>query len=221
MLNRFKTIGGWQAGEVAFLYALLILSHGIVSSFFSGMTEFSQLIREGTFDRVLLRPLSTLGQILSMKFEPGGLAHLILGIAALVVADRMAGIEWDIITVIFFALAVAGGALILASVRVAVAAVAFFTVSNQGLQHLVVFSAREFLMYPLNIYNSPVRWFLTFLFPLAFVNFYPAHLFLDKEGSILFHPYFAYATLPVGLLWMYMALMLWRAGVRHYGSTGS
>ena len=101
MLNRFHRMGGWNPGEVAFLYSLLLLCNGMVSAVFSGMTEFSELVREGTFDRVMLRPLSELGQILAMKFEPGGLAHMILGVAALIVANNMVDLDWTPLKGIF------------------------------------------------------------------------------------------------------------------------
>ncbi|MCB1139308.1 MAG: ABC-2 family transporter protein [Leptospiraceae bacterium] len=221
MLNRFKQMGGWQPGEVAFLYSLLLLCNGMVSAIFSGMTEFSELVREGTFDRVMLRPLSELGQILAMKFEPGGVAHLILGIAALAVADTMIDLDWTFLKGVFLLTSIAGGVFILAGIRIIIASVSFFAIKNQGLQHLLVFSAREFLMYPVHIYSFPVRLLLTFFFPIAFVNFYPAHYFLEKEGQTLFHPSLAYMSFPIGLVVLLASLVFWRFGVNRYSSTGS
>jgi len=72
-----------------------------------------------------------------------------------------------------------------------------------------------------DIYNRPVRFALTFLFPLAFINFYPAHYFLNKDTATLFHPAFVYLTFPVGLLCMLIAVAFWRKAVKHYNSTGT
>ncbi|MCB1165190.1 MAG: ABC-2 family transporter protein [Leptospiraceae bacterium] len=221
MLNRFHRMGGWNPGEVAFLYSLLLLCNGMVSAVFSGMTEFSELVREGTFDRVMLRPLSELGQILAMKFEPGGLAHMILGVAALIVANNMVDLDWTPLKGIFLLVSIVGGVLILASIRIIIASVSFFAIKNQGLQHLLVFSAREFLMYPVHIYSFPVRFLLTFMFPIAFVNFYPAHYFLAKQSETLFHPVLSYMSFPVGAMLLLLSLSFWRFGVNHYSSTGS
>ncbi len=221
MLNRFQTLGGWSTGEVAFLYSLLVLAQGLVSMIGSGLVDFAGVVRDGTFDRTLLRPLSSLLQILAMRFEPAGTAHVILGIAALITANALIEIHWTALNVLFLLSAIVGGALILLSVRIAVAAVAFFTISNAGLQHLVVFSSREFLLYPVDIYSRPVRFLLTFFFPIAFVNFYPAHLFLSRDDGALFHPYFQFMTLPVGLLCFWLGLRYWKFAVRRYTSTGS
>ena len=221
MVNRFKHIGGWEAGEIAFLYGLLVLAQGIVGALFAGLHDFSSFVREGTFDRVLLRPLSPLLQIITMRFEAHGVANMILGIAALFVAQQFVDIRWSPASVSVLAVTVLGGAMILASIRIIVGATAFFTVSTEGLQHLIVFSSREFLLYPIEIYSKPVKFFLTFLFPIAFINFYPAHYFLEKSSASIIHPYFIFMTLPVGCLLMILALFYWKFGVRHYASTGS
>lgn len=221
MVYRFKSIAGWSPGELAFLYALLILSMGFVSAIFSGALDFSDLVRDGTFDRLLLRPLSTLGQVLAMRFDLMGLVHLLLGVAALVVATNLLEIRWTLTRGLFLFLSVSGGVLILGGIRIMVAASCFFTIRNEGLQHLVVFSAREFLMYPVSMYTRSVQVFLTFLFPIAFVNFYPAHVLLDRGSSTLFHPVLAYLAFPVGLVVFFLSLVFWRTGSHHYSSTGS
>jgi len=220
MVYQFKEIGGWKAGEIAFLYALLVMTQGVVSALLSGVQDFSDLIREGTFDRLLLRPLSPLLQVLTNRFEPGGLANFFMGVVALIFASGMIQFEWNLMNSFFLFIVIIGGAMILAAIRIAVAAVAFFSISNDGLQHLIVFSSRELLLYPVHIYAKPVRIFLTFLFPIAFINFYPAHFFLSKEGS-LFHPYFTYLTFPVGAVMLFTSTLFWSWSMKHYTGTGN
>jgi ABC-2 type transport system permease protein len=221
MLGHFGSIGGWTPGEMAFLYSLLILSTGFVSSIFSGMLDFSDMIRDGTYDRLLLRPLSTLGQVLAMRFDLTGLLHLFLGLVAIVLSTSLLNIEWTFLRIAFMILSLAGGVLILGGIRIIVAAICFFTVRNESLQHLIVFSTREFLMYPISIYVRPVQFFLTFLLPIAFVNFYPAHVILDRNSSMLISPVLAYLAFPAGLFVFTLALYFWKLGERHYSSTGS
>lgn len=221
MLYRFRDIGGWRPGEVAFLYGLLVLSQGIVGALFSGFHDFSSFIREGTFDRIMLRPLSPMLQVITMRFEAHGIANLVLGAISLYVAGRFVDVVWTPSALLMLFVTVVGGAMIFAAIRIIVGAAAFFTVSTEGLQHLVVFSSREFLLYPVEIYSKPVKFFLTFLFPIAFINFYPAHYFLSKSTAGLIHPYFIFLTLPVGVFLMAIALLFWRFGISRYTSTGS
>ncbi|MDV6236517.1 ABC-2 family transporter protein [Leptospira ellisii] len=221
LLSRFQSVGGWEKGEIAFLYSLLIFAQGIVASVFSGMVEFGSLVRNGGFDRYLLRPLSPIGQVLMNHFDITGLLHLVLGAVTFAVANRFTNIEWTLAKILSLALVVSGSATILAGIRIAIASIAFYAIQNSSLIHLFVFSSREFMMYPMNIYNFGIRIFLTFLLPLGFVNFYPAHYFLDKSSEGLFHPSFVYLNVPIGYALFALSLLLWKKGQGRYESAGS
>jgi ABC-2 type transport system permease protein len=221
ILYKFKTIKGWKPGELALLYTLLIFSMGFVSTIFSGLIDFSDFIRKGDYDRILLRPLSTLGQIICMNFDLTGLTHLGLGFVALFMTNQLIEINWNITNILYFIITIIGGTLILGAIRIIIASVCFYAISNESLQHLIVFSSREFLLYPLNIYTKSIQFFLTFLFPIAFINYYPSYYFLKKDPSMIFHPVLIYSTFPVGIFLFFFALLIWRLGERYYGSTGS
>ncbi len=220
IIYRFQSIGGWKMGEMAFLYSLLVLSQGLVACAMGGLLEFSELIRTGNFDRALVRPLSPLLQIIANGFDLTGIVHISLGILSVVIANSLVKIDWTFIKICILLLVVLGGSAILASIRILIATVAFWAVKTDSLVHLFVFSSREFLLYPINIYSLPIRILLTFIFPLAFINFYPAHLFLQKDTSTLFHPVFIYGTFPVGILMLIFSIILWKYGQKHYESAG-
>lgn len=220
VINRFHSIGGWTMGEMAFLYSLLILSQGLVSSLFNGLIDFSTQVREGLYDRTLVRPLSPLIQVIVNGFEISGVAHVIMGIASFWLANKFLFIEWNLNNLIMLVIVIFGGSLILAGIRIIIAAIAFWAVNNNSLVHLFVYSSREFLLYPLNIYSGGVRLLLTFLIPLGFINYYPAHYFLNKSSGELFHPYFMYGTFPVGFILFIISIYIWKIGETIYESAG-
>ena len=220
VIQRFKSIGGWSMGEMAFLYSLLILSQGLVASIFNGLIDFSTQVRDGIYDRTLIRPLSPIVQVVMNGFEISGLAHIIMGIASFLLANSFLDIQWDFKNSFMFVMVILGGSLILAGIRIIIAAIAFWAVNNNSLVHLFVYSSREFLLYPLNIYTGGVRFLLTFLIPLGFINFYPAHYFLNKSPDNLFHPFFIFATLPVGITIFLFSLIIWKFGENAYESAG-
>lgn len=220
VITRFKKIGGWSMGEMAFLYSLLILSSGIVTFIFSGILEFSEQVRSGNFDRYLVRPIPPLAHVVFGGFEITGLAHIILGFITFLVANSYTNIVWDINKIFHFVIVVFGASFILSSVRIIIAAIAFYAVNTNSMVHLFVFSSREFLLYPINIYSTAMKILLTFIIPLAFVNFYPAHLFLNKTGETLFHPILVYGTFPIGVILLSFAFFLWKKGMTAYESAG-
>lgn len=221
ILNRFQQIQGWTMGEMAFLYALLTFAHGFANLIFAQLIHFDQLIVSGEFDRTLVRPLSPLGQVIFSKFDASTAAHLIIGFVALYFGSHLAGIEWTVKKIMLFPVIVFGGVLIAGAIRLMVAAVAFWTLRNRSLVHTVVFSSKEFILYPVTIYNMGVQFFLTFIFPIAFINFYPAHLFLDRSGENLLHPALEMGTPLVGIILFTISIFAWKAGVDHYQSSGS
>ena len=221
IVYRFKTIGGWNIGEIAFLYSVLILSMGIVSSVFSGLIEFYNHIREGTYDRILLRPLSPLWQVIMGGFEITGLVHLVLGLTTFWIANQFHTVEWNWLNAAVFLLTILGGSLILASIRIMIASIAFYAVNNSSLVHLFVFSTREFMLYPMNIYSTGLKFILTFILPLGFINYYPSHYFLNKSGTDLFHPLLVFGSLPVGIVMLTIAYFMWKRGETAYESAGA
>lgn len=222
ILAKFQTIAGWSLGEMAFLYGLMVFSQGLTTVLFSSMNEFESLVVNGDFDRLLVRPLDPLGQILSSNFEIISLAHFFIGISALYFGSYYAGVEWTFAKALFLPVVLFGAVLIQGGIRLAVSAVCFWTVRNRSLVHTVVYSSKEMILYPVTIYKWWMQAFLTILFPIAFVNFYPSHYFLSRDGSaLLFHPAIQYFTPVAGAIVFILAYALWRVGINRYQSVGN
>ena len=221
IVTKFKTIGGWDLGEMAFLYGLFIFSQGITSFCFNSLNSFEDLIINGDFDRFLIRPLNPMCQILCTNFEIASIAHFVLGITAIVFGSIYANIHWSAAKAAFILPVIIGAVLIQGGIRIIVSSTAFWTTRNRALVHTVIYSAKEFIHYPLSIYNTWVKFFLTFIFPLAFVNFYPANYFLEKSERTLFHPILQYFTPIAGIIVFGTACLFWRLGTNRYQSTGN
>ena len=219
--HRFKTISGWTLGEMAFLYGLLIFSQGIASVIFNSLNSFEEFTIKGEFDRVLIRPLNPLGQILCSSFEVSSVSYFFIGTTALVFGSRLSGIEWTAGKLFMLPLVILGAVLIQGGIRICVAAAAFWTIRNRSLVHTVVYSSKEFIYYPISIYNGAIQVFLTFVFPIAFINYYPSAYFLEKAGGGLFHPVLQFLTPVVGIAVFCASLVFWRKGLNRYQGTGS
>ena len=218
-VNAFNEINGWNIYELAFLYSFILMAQGMNTLLFGPLVRFDEVIRTGSWDYLLIRPVSPLGALLSMKFDPAAIAHLILGVLFFMYSASTLDIELTIGTTITVIGLWIGGTLILAGIRLTVASFAFWAVSTESLVHFFVYSAKEFIIYPINIYRFPIPFVLTFIFPLAFINYYPAHAFLDKTAA--FSDYFKYLSLPVGIMVFSISFALFRLGMKRYHSTGT
>ena len=79
----------------------------------------------------------------------------------------------------------------------------------------------EAAQYPLDIYSSWLRTFLTFIVPLGCVSYFPVAAVLGHADRTGVSPVLARLAPTLGFLFLGLSLWVWRFGVRHYTSTGS
>ena len=72
-LLKFDTLNGWNLWEMLFLFSFLFFTYGILIIFGTGLRDFGYTVRDGSFDRFILRPRGLLFQII---FVNGNLHHL-------------------------------------------------------------------------------------------------------------------------------------------------
>ncbi len=65
VLARFPQMNGWTFRDMAFLYGLWMLAHALHNTLFSTIGDIPDHIRDGEFDRILVRPLDTLFQAIA------------------------------------------------------------------------------------------------------------------------------------------------------------
>jgi ABC-2 type transport system permease protein len=220
-MRQFPSMNGWDFRQMFFLYALWMTGHELHNSFFFTIVSVPEYIREGRFDRFLVRPLDTLFQVITVpqQIVPDG---LVLAIVTLWLATSVAGVRVDWTYVIFVPLVAAGGALIDFGISLAIATVAFWFVRVDTLRWVVMSLEQDFTRYPISIYTRGVRIVLTFVLPFAFMNYFPATYFLQKpETGLHLNPAAGLLTPAVGLAWAGVAYAFWRVGLRHYQGTGS
>ena len=221
VLARFRSMAGWSLEEVFFIYTLRLLAHGCYCLLFHNVQVISRYVRWGDFDRVLLRPLNPLLQLITWEHDIAGIGDLGLGLICFAVANRLLQFHWTPPAVAFLLLVVAGGCLIELSLFLLINTLAFWITEAGRLTQFILTFSDQFALYPLDIYNALLQFVLTFLVPVGFMSYYPATAFLDRTGETLFSPIFAYLTPVVGLALFALAYSFWQVGINRYQSTGS
>ena len=99
------------------------------------------------------------------------------------------------------------------------ACIQFWTADTSEVANAFTYGGDTVMKYPLTVYPTEVVKALTFVLPLAFVNWYPALYVLGRDdpfgcraGSSTRHRSPRWCLTAAGLAW--------RTGVRHYRSTG-
>jgi ABC-2 type transport system permease protein len=219
-LNNFPSMNGWDFRNMAFLYALWMSSHAVNATFFSTVGSIPDWIRDGEFDRLLVRPLDELFQVIS---TPGAIFpdELLLALAFLVFATMANHIASSAGFLMLLTLTILGGALIDLSIGLLISTVAFWFVQVDALRWIVLQLEQEFTRYPLSIYSRGVRLLLAFVIPFGFMNYFPASFFLHKADNGLGLPLaIGLLTPAIGLIFLGVAYAFWRIGLQRYQGVG-
>jgi len=220
-LRNFPSINGWDFRQTAFMYGLWMLDHAVNNTFFYTVGSVPEFVREGRFDRFLVRPLDPLFQALTVPQQiwPD---ELILAVIYFCVVTPLVGVHVDWIFLAYVPLVALGGALIDFGINLAIATASFWFVRIDTLRWVVMSLEQEFSRYPISIYQRGVRVVLAFVLPFAFMNYFPATYLLHKnEDGLHLNPGVGLLTPLVGALALALAYAFWRFGINRYQGTGS
>ncbi len=215
----FQNIGdihGWTFYEVALVYGLLSIAKSINHIFFDNLWVLgNQYIRQGTFDILLLRPISPLFHLVANKLQQDGIGNMIIGFVIVIKSMQELQLSIGALDILLLGIFILCGGAIFAAINLITCTVSFWVV-NSNMFMWSVFSIHEFALYPLTIFHKSIGIILTWIIPYAFASFYPANLFLNKG----FEQLSWVSPVMAVVLWI-IALRVWRFGLMNYTSTGS
>lgn len=218
LFARFGSIKGWSFFEVALCFSIIHMAFAISECCARGFDAFSGLVRTGEFDRLLVRPRSTVLQVMGTQFEFTRIGRLLQSSGILIWTLLNLPIEWTILKLITLLLMIVSGVFVFTGIFILAAALCFWTVQSIEIANIFTDGGREMAQYPLNIYQKWVTRFFTFVIPFGCINYLPLLVLLDKAeaaGNL-------YMVTPLyGILFIIPCLYIWQLGVSRYQSTGS
>jgi ABC-2 type transport system permease protein len=218
MFHRFGPVGVWSMERILLIYALAVTSFGLAESLCRGFDYFpSKMIRSGNFDRLLLRPRSLFTQAAISFFHIHRLARPAAGIAVILWCLSRQNIAPSPRTLLLLVSALLGGTLLYTGVFVFIAGVAFFTVKAMDWSIIFTNASYQVTRIPFDYMPALLKGGFTFVMPMLLISYYPASV-ICGWGEPLWKGLLA---LPAGAAFLAVSLLMWRAGVRHYKSTGS
>ena len=220
IFHQVDALGDWTVAEVALLYGLATISFALADLVIGHLDLFPNMIREGTFDVILLRPLPSLFQVVAADFAVRRVGKALQGAAVLAVALAGLDVDWTIGRVVMLPVAVAAGALIYGAVWIALATIAFWIVDAIEFVNAFTYGGSFLSQYPLNIFARWLRGLVLFVVPLAFVSYFPALYILDKPDELGLPDVLRFASPVVAVATALVANAAWNHAVRHYRSAG-
>ena len=117
-LLKFDTINNWNINELMFLFSLIFITYGIFIVFFMALRDFSDWIKHGDIDRVMVRPRGILTQLVLCGADwLAALGHGTFGITLFILSANNVGVEWNAATILYYVISIASGVLIQGGVQ--------------------------------------------------------------------------------------------------------
>ena len=221
LFARFGSLRGWSLPEVALLYGIMSLAFALADAFARGFDLFSRMLKAGDFDRLLVRPRTTVLQLAGQEIVLRRIGRIAQGLAVLLWAASVLHLAWTPARLALLLGAVVGGACCFFGAFVLEATLAFWTVEGLEVMNTVTYGGVEAAQFPLSIYRPWFRRFFTFVVPLACISYFPALVLLNRPERAHVPEALLWLTPFAGLLFLLVSLRVWQFGVRHYRSTGS
>lgn len=216
MFQRFSNVKGFTYSEVLLCFSIMLMEFSLAEIWARGFDTFPSMVRQGTFDRVLLRPRSEVLQILGSKFELVRIGRVLQAVVMFIYGVTHVEVSWTAAKVLTVVFMLVGGMGLFTGIFMIYAALSFFTLDGLEFMNLFTDGAREYGKYPFGVYGKRMLQLTTFVIPYALVQHYPLLYLLDRKDSPV------YIFLPLLALWFLIpSYALWRYGGRKYKSSGS
>lgn len=96
LLSTFGGIDGWTANEIILTTGIALFGFVFTEMFAKGMDNFHKEVKNGTFDRILIRPRSITLQVLCLDFQASKIGRLLEGIIFLIYGILTVNIDWSV-----------------------------------------------------------------------------------------------------------------------------
>lgn len=216
IFSRIKAVDNFTYQQVLLCFSVTMMAFSLGEMFGGGLASFPRMLGNGEFDRALIRPRSIILQVLMPNMDFSRLGLLLQAAIVLCYAIPMSGITWTFEKIITLCLMILCGGTLFFGLFLVNAACSFFTMESLEFLNIFTYGARQFGRYPLSVYGNGILKFLTFVVPLALIQYYPLLYLLDIKRNSLF------MFLPmIALLFLIPSYGFFRFGLSRYKSTGS
>jgi ABC-2 type transport system permease protein len=221
LFQRFSQIQGWTLPQMGLFYGMISLAFATSEAVFRGFDLFPNLIKAGDFDRYLLRPRSTALQVLGQDFQLLRIGRFSQALIVLFWSAGRLNVEWSLANISLLLGGIAGGVCLFAGLFVLQATMCFWTTESLEILNCTTYGGVETAQFPVSIYRGWFRSIFTFVIPLATINYFPIHAILRMKDTLGSTPPLQWLSPLAGILFLFLCLQCWRAGVRRYTSTGN
>jgi ABC-2 type transport system permease protein len=203
-------------GELIILLGVFRLINTLMAAIIWPNTEkFNAGMRDGTLDYTLLLPAPSLLLVSFTRITIWRVWDLGLAIVLIVVGLSISGGDVTAAGLVAFGLLLAGGLLIFYSLWIVMMAFTFWFIKFDN-NVTILQALLEAGRYPATVYPPWLRMIITFVVPIALATTAPVQ---GLRGELPWPQVILFLGVAAAAFWV--ALRMWRAGVRRYSGASS
>ena len=220
--GRFGGLGGWSIWQIAFLWGLTEAAFGLMDMLFSGFdpASFSQHVRRGTLDQILLRPVNLIVQIFASEFVLRRVGRIFEGALIFALAAANLNLDWTPLKIAYLPIVVASAVAFYGALFVAGATASFWTTEALEVVNIFTYGGTTMASYPMTIYGDWLRRIFTYVVPTALIIYYPALFFFDLPDPAGLPGWVSFLAPLAGFGLLGLSFLAFRLGLRRYASAG-
>lgn len=206
----------WLPAELVSLVGIHLLLGGLLRFIISpSLNKFTQDVRTGKFDFILLKPVDAQFVSSVQRVEVWKLVDIGLGITTIVVGIVQLGAKISVVDALLFAGMLLAGVLIVYSFWIILATTAFWIIRADNIFQIfnALFVAGR---WPVTIYPNWLRVILTFIVPVAFAVTVPAQGLIGRLD-----PTNTFLAVGVAFGLFIIARLFWRRGLVSYSGASA
>lgn len=209
-------VEGWTLPEALLVTGWFVTLDAIIDGAISpSLTAVVDHIRKGTLDFVLIKPADAQFLVSTAQFQPWRITQLVAALFLFVYAFVQLGHAPSLGGVVASLLLLSVATLLLYSMWILTVAAAFYVVKVDNLSYLFssIFDAAR---WPATVFRGAVKFFFTFVIPLALMTTYPAEALLGRLT-----PLKLVASIVGAATFSLVARLLWLRAIGKYTSASS
>ena len=216
LFDKFSNIKGFTLYEVLFTFGIIQTGYAFCETFFRGIDVFDELIVDGSFDRLLIRPQSILLQVFCQQTSFIKLSRLLQALIILTIAIINLEVTWTLNKIITVMFMIISSIIIFLSIFILAASYCFLTVKGLEVRNVFTDGGKHMAQYPIGIFRKGFIFFFTYIIPFGFVNYYPLLYILGKKTNHLL-----IISPLITILYLIFSIIVFYKGTKKYTSTGS
>ena len=214
LFDKFGIVKSFNIYQVILCFSVVQFGQSFSEALLRGFDKFSEIIKHGQLDLLLVRPQNIYIQIIGYKIEISKFVKSLISIVLLIYACIK--LQIGVVHIGTIILMLIGSTIVFSSVLIIGAALCFVTIEGLEVINIFIYGTRDFAQYPIGIYNKAVRIFFTYLVPIALTTYFPMLYITGISNNIW------YIFLPLlSILTLIPACLVFNFGMKKYKSTGS